>query len=90
MYVRRLIGIIAVGIGAMAMIVAARALVPSLAAALSDRSAAPLAGGVLGAGVMLCVAVLMARLAYRNLFWGHYVASQRRRTERHDPSTESR
>ena len=43
-----------------------------------------LTGGGLAAVVMLFVAALMAKLAYRNLFWARYVASQQRPTEHRD------
>jgi hypothetical protein len=83
-YLRRLLGILATGVALAATIVAARAFVPGVRAAIADRSMMPLAAGGLIAVVMLFVAALMAHLAYRNLFWARFVEAQRRRLEQHD------
>lgn len=79
MYFRRFIGLVAAGLTVAALVIGADGLIPSVRAALTNHSWSMAVGGLVGAGLMIFVALLTARIAYRNLFWSRYVASTRAR-----------
>jgi hypothetical protein len=84
MYNRRLTGIFTAALSIVAIIVAAQGLVTGIKAALAEHSPSLAGGGVLAAVLMLYVAVRLAQLAYRNLFWTRYAASLRSQSKRRD------
>jgi hypothetical protein len=70
---RRVIGLAAAG----TVVVAIHGLVSIVRAALAEHSISLIVGGALPAVLMVAVAAMMAKVAYRNLFWSRYVQSVR-------------
>lgn len=78
---RWFIGACAVTLAVVAIVFAVQGLIAGIRLSLATHSLVSATGGVFTAVPLgLCVYVL-ARLAYRNLFWSRYVASVRREAD---------
>ena len=78
---RRGIGLCAAGLCALSIALAVRSLVANLRISFAEHALGLIGGSIVAILPFVVIAALLARLAYRNLFWGRYVASRRTQTE---------
>jgi hypothetical protein len=77
MMIRRTIGLVSLMLALYAIWLAADGLMPGVRDSLAYHSWGMATGPLVNAALMLFVASLMARVAYRNLFWTRFLASER-------------
>ncbi len=90
MYFRPFIGLAAAGLTIAELAVGARGLILSVEVVRMDHSWSMAAGGLINAGLMILLASVTARLAYRIIFWRRHVASARARARVATPPSEQR
>jgi hypothetical protein len=78
MRVRLVLGLVATALGIVAGVAGARELVGDLRAANVLHAPGLVLAGLIGPALLLGLAGLSFRLAYRNLLWRRFVASARR------------